>query len=125
MQNLLNNQTGSNSSKILIASKDISHIVLPADTEDNETRCGMERDLLTSMVENVLHVSQVNCRRKKKLIKIWHKPKPGESSGQPAHRTTSGKIKVASQSVVVSEVMVGEVVATTALKTCLTKTGLF
>ena len=83
VQNLLNNQTGSNSSKILIASKDISHIVLPADTEDNNTRCGMERDLLTSMVENVLHVSQVNCRRKKKLIKIWHKPRPGENQRQP------------------------------------------
>ena len=79
MQSLLNNQTGSNSSKISIASKDISHIVLPAASQDNDTRCDMERELLTSMVENVLHVSQVNCRRKKKLIKIWHKPKPGEN----------------------------------------------
>ena len=79
VQNLLNNQTASNSSKISIPSNDISHIVLPGPglEEDNDTRCDMERTLLTSMVENVLHVSQVNCRRKKKLIKIWHKPKPG------------------------------------------------
>ena len=33
---------------------------------------------MTGMVERVLHVTQVNCRRKKKLVKIWHKPKPGE-----------------------------------------------
>ena len=50
----------------------------------------MERDLLTSMVENVLHVSQVNCRRKKKLIKIWHKPKPGENQWL----STKDKVKV-------------------------------
>ena len=78
VQDLLNNHTaGWNSSKILIESSDISHLVLPGRVASNETRCAMERVLLTSMVQNVLHVSQVNCRRKKKLIKIWHKPKPG------------------------------------------------
>ena len=29
------------------------------------------------MVETVLHVSQVTCRRKRKLVKVWHTPKPG------------------------------------------------
>ena len=42
------------------------------------SRCELERSLVTGMVERVLHVTQVNCRRKKKLVKIWHKPKPGE-----------------------------------------------
>ena len=38
----------------------------------------MEKVFLTSMVDKVLHVSQVNCRRKKKLVKVWHTPKPGD-----------------------------------------------
>ena len=57
---------------------DMFHVTLPGSGSDNDTRCEMEKEFITSMVENVLHVSQVNCRRKKKLIKIWHKPKPGD-----------------------------------------------
>ena len=67
-----------NTSHVSIPKSDVSHVYLAGgDYVDNETRCNMERVFLTSMVENVLHVSQVNCRRKRKLVKIWHKPKPG------------------------------------------------
>ena len=52
-------------------------------------RCELERALVTGMVERVLHVTQVSCRRKKKLVKIWHKPKPGEQQKPTRERRST------------------------------------
>ena len=40
-------------------------------------RCQLERQFLQTVVERVISISQIRCRRKKKLVKLWIKPKPG------------------------------------------------
>lgn len=40
------------------------------------TRCKEEHRFLKSIVEKVFSVSQLKCRRKKKLVRLWHKPTP-------------------------------------------------
>ena len=42
-------------------------------------RCQLERQFLQTVVERVISISQIRCRRKKKLVKLWIKPKPGNN----------------------------------------------
>merc|ERR1719430_2869361 len=39
-------------------------------------QCSYEETFLQSVVEKVFSVSQLKCRRKKKLVRLWHKPTP-------------------------------------------------
>ena len=55
---------------------------LQVPTSDS-SRCQLEEEFLRKVVEKVISVSQIKCKRKKKLVKLWHKPKPGESQVAP------------------------------------------
>jgi len=49
---------------------------LTSSTLSQTERCELERQFLQTVVERVISISQIRCRRKKKLVKLWHKPKP-------------------------------------------------
>ena len=51
-------------------------------SSSNSQKCHSETEFLKEVVRKIIKTAHITCRRKKKLVKIWHKPRPGKAENK-------------------------------------------